>query len=886
MNVVNLRSREARSRTLCGGKGAGLAALIDAAMPVPEGFVVTTAAFTEFLAHNGLESACSELDHVELQRRVELGERLRQGISTGDFPRSIAEGIQGMLAAIEERIGQRPLWAVRSSAIAEDTDRASFAGQYDTSLGVAASQITEAVRHSWRSSFSEHAIRYRAQQRTDENRMAVLVQVLVHAETAGVCFTIDPLTGEPRIVINANYGFGESVVGGQVTPDTFILDRLDTKSILEIAGHKHTQTIVGANGVEAIEVSADKQDSLCLSPAEATEIARLALSVEKLHGGPVDVEWAYQGAQLFLLQARSITSERASSSPPPKDWIPASNTQIDPKYPLYSNGNISEVLPGCVTPLSWDHTGQLIEHAFQTQLEALGAIDPSDEAPSVLGFFYHRPYINVSLLLEAATRTPGMTPDTVHEELIGKPESRTPALRAADFLPHRFGRLWRVLRVVLVHARTLSSRIEACRHSAESDETRVSDAWLTSASDELLLEQVRMNADLAAPSVVHVWASTLASVAFTQLRRFTARWLGDEDGALASELVTGIEHLPSIAPALALQGLCEKIARSEDLAMLFRSDADDTAILEALRSDPLNQELEDFLSRYGHRGVSEAELQRSCWREDPAQVVSLMRNNFRPGAATPIDVFARQRRAHEAAMGKLDVLSAWRRFWLRALIRRARSGLLNRETMKDLVVRRLDRSRRVYRELNRRLVARHLIVSPDDMFFLRWSELRDLVAGTWSAREVAELMEERQRDYRWSRQVDVPKLQRGRPRVLDPEELKYDLELAGMGVSPGRITGTARVVTDPRHGAYIEPGEILVAPVTDVAWTPLFAQAGGLVVEVGGLLSHGSIVAREYGVPTVVGVAGATRSIRTGDRISVDGSSGRVRKLEAVEIRR
>ena len=669
-----------------------------------------------------------------------------------------------------------------------------------------------------------------------------------------------------------------------MTPDTFILDRFGTQPILEIAGHKQTQTIVGADGVEAVELSAEKRDPLCLSPAQATEIAELALSVEALHGAPVDVEWAYQDDRLFLLQARSITFERTSTRPPPQSWVPVSNTQIDPKYPLYSNGNISEVLPGCVTPLSWDHTGQLIEHAFQTQLEALGAIDPSDGAPSVLGFFYHRPYINVSLLLEASSRTPGMTPDTVHEELIGKPETRTPALRAADFLPSRFGRLWRVLRVVLVHARTLSSRIEACRQSAESDEAQFSQAWLMSASDETLLEQVRMSDDLATPSVVHVWASTLASVAFTQLRRFTARWLDDEDGAVASELVTGIEHLPSIAPALALQGLCEKIAHSEDLVALFRSDADDAAILDALRSHPLHQDLESFLAEYGHRGVSEAELQRACWREDPTQVISLMRNNFRRGAATPVDVFARQRRAHEAAMGKLDSLSAWRRFWLRALIRRARSGLLNRETMKDLVIRRIDRSRRVYRELNRRLVARQLLGSPDDMFFLRWSELRELVTGTWSVQEAAKLVEERQRDYRWSRQVDVPKLQRGTPQVVDPSELKYDLELTGMGVSPGRITGTARVVTDPRFGAYIEPGEILVAPVTDVAWTPLFAQAGGLVVEVGGLLSHGSIVAREYGVPTVVGVAGATRAIRTGDRISVDGSSGRVRKLEIMEI--
>jgi pyruvate,water dikinase len=882
MNVVDLRSTEARSRALCGGKGAALAALIGEAMPVPDGFIVTTTAFTDFLEHNGLQSACSELHDAELDRRIEIGQRLQREISIGDLPGTLEEQIQRARAQIEERVGQRPLWAVRSSAIAEDTGSASFAGQYDTSLGVAADEITAALRRSWRSSFSERAIRYRAEVGSDEHRMAVLVQVLLDAETAGVCFTVDPVTEEPRIVINANYGFGESVVGGQVSPDTFILDRLGRKPGLEIAGDKQTQTILGPNGMETVEVPAEKRGSLCLSPAEASEIAQLGLSVEMMHGAPVDIEWAYQSGQLFLLQARSITSDRASFSPPPQHWIPASNTRIDPKYPLYSNGNISEVLPGCVTPLSWDHTGQLIEHAFQTQLEALGAIDPSDGAPSVLGFFYHRPYINASLLLEAAARTPGMTPDTVHEELIGKPESRTPAFRATDFLPHRFGRLWRVLRVVLVHSRTLSSRIDACRRSAEADEARFSQAWLTSQSDQSLLEQVRMNHDLAAPSVVHVWASTLASVAFTQLRRFTARWLGDEDGALASELVTGIQHLPSIAPALALQALCEKIARSEDLVMLFRSDMGDAAILEALRRDPLHEELEGFLIQYGHRGVSEAELQRPCWREDPTQIISLMRNNFRPGAATPIDVFARQRRAHEAAMAKLDSLNGWRRFWLKALIRRARSGLLNRERMKDLVIRRLDRSRRVYRELNRRLVARRLIASTDDMFFLRWCELRDLLTANWSAREAAELVQERRRDYRWSRQVDVPKLQRGTPQILDPNELKFDLELAGMGVSPGRVTGTARVVTDPRFGAYIEPGEILVAPVTDVAWTPLFAQAAGLVVEVGGLLSHGSIVAREYGVPTVVGVAGATRSILTGDRISVDGSTGRVRKLEVV----
>ena len=203
--------------------------------------------------------------------------------------------------------------------------------------------------------------------------------------------------------------------------------------------------------------------------------------------------------------------------------------------------------------------------------------------------------------------------------------------------------------------------------------------------------------------------------------------------------------------------------------------------------------------------------------------------------------------------------------------------------MKDLVIRRLDRSRLVYRELNRRLVARGLTSSPDDMFFLLWGEIKALATGVRTPEDIAQVIEARRRDYQWSQRVDVPKLQEGTPRTLDATDTPHGLELDGMGVSPGRVTGVARVVTDPRSSAYIEPGEILVAPVTDVAWTPLFAQAAGLVVEVGGLLSHGSIVAREYGVPAVVGVTGATRTIRTGDRITLDGATGQVLKLTAPE---
>jgi phosphohistidine swiveling domain-containing protein len=882
MNVVDLRSPEAKSRALCGGKGAELALLIGDSLPVPDGFVVTTAAFSSFLEANGLDTPCSELRGAGSERSVELAKELRHRIASAGFPDSLRDEVSRKLAGFEDEGLHPQLWAVRSSAIAEDTDSASFAGQYDTTLGVQATEVPRAIRDSWSSMFSERAVRYRKERGATDDRMAVVVQRLLRPEAAGVCFTVDPVSGADQIVINANYGLGESVVGGYATPDTYVVDGRTFAVVSQLAGCKTTQVVAGERGIETTTVPAEKQQALCLAPAQASEVAKLASAVAARHRRPVDIEWAYAEGTLHLLQARAITSDPAAAASPPPGWAPANNTPIDARYPLYSNGNISEVMPGCVSPLSWDHTGRLIEHAFRSQLAALGAIDRK-AGPSVLGFFFHRPYVNVSLLVDAASRTPGMTPDTVLEEFVGKPDATTPAVTVRDFMPHRVPRLGRVAWTVLRHATALPARIEDCQRAAKSDAAQVSQQWLAEASDEVLLEHVRMSDELGAPSVVHVWASTLASVAFTQLRRRTSSWLQDTDGALASELVTGIERLPSAEPALALHALSKKVAASPALAELFRGNADDATLLDALRGDPLHADLALFVQQYGHRGVAEAELNRPCWREDPTQLISLMRNNLRPGAVTQVDLRERQKRAHREAMSRLDGLSWWRRRWLRLLIDRARVGFLQRETMKDLVIRRLDRSRLVYREINRRLVSRGLTSSPDDIFFLLWDEVKSLVNGARSKEDTARVIDQRRRDYRWSRQVEVPKLQQNTARTLDGADAPAGLKLDGMGVSPGRVTGVARVVTDPRSSAYIEPGEILVAPVTDVAWTPLFAQAAGLVVEVGGLLSHGSIVAREYGVPAVVGVAGATRTIQTGDRISLDGATGRVFKLTGEE---
>ena len=234
MNVVDLRSTEARSRTRCGGKGAGIATLAGEAMPVPEGFVVTTDAFAVLLETKGLLTACDELHAAEPARQVELGERLQRRILATDFPAAIEDEVSLKLDGYDD--DGRALWAVRSSAVAEDTADASFAGQYDTVLGVSSGEVTAAIQQVWGSAFCERAVRYRQERGTTETRMAVVVQLLLRPDSAGVCFTADPFGKVDKIIINANYGLGESVVSGTVIPDTYEVDRREMLPTTEVVG--------------------------------------------------------------------------------------------------------------------------------------------------------------------------------------------------------------------------------------------------------------------------------------------------------------------------------------------------------------------------------------------------------------------------------------------------------------------------------------------------------------------------------------------------------------------------------------------------------------------------------------------------------------------------
>ncbi len=920
--IVDLSEPGADEPRVAGGKASALAVLARAGLPVPPGFVVTTSAFEATLRALELEDALARAcaltsgpRSAEQERALaEARERLREAPLLPELEEELARGLERLAAGSVAPL----LLAVRSSAVAEDLAGASFAGQYETVLGVTGlDEVRDALRHCWASFLGARAQQYverlgplsaDGEQLAGELPVAgaVLVQRLIDADLAGVAFSIDPVVAPAEgasesVVINASYGLGHAVVGGLVTPDCYRVERATGRLIERQLGTKALRTRPVPGGTEETPVPLADRERHCLDDDAAERVAALAERVEVLSHAPADIEWALDGQGLWLLQGRPITTattttraRRAAPSAleepalPPADWQPDLNTIIDPRYPLYSNGNISEVLPGCTTPLSWSLIGPALERGFRAPAEELGLAAPLGPGLLVLGFFYFRPYLNVSYFVEVAERMPGLSPDVILEEFVGPPETRTRGASLRDLLPHRLWRGLRAYRAGARRAQRLGRDLTELHALYEGDAARFAEhpSW----SLEQLLDELDGARRGDAATVTHIWVSQFAVASFSALRGLTARWLEDASGSLAAELVTGLGTLPSADPAYGIHALATSVAASQELSALFARERDDARLALALADPTASQEicrfqaeLARFLERFGHRAVCEAEYRNRAWREAPEQVLAHVRNLLGAGAPSPAAVQARQRAASRAAETRARArLSPLQRRLFDRTLRECRKRIAQREEMKNLLILFADRGRRLFRRLETLLVETRKLDQGDDLYFLTLDEALRLGRSALESDAARALIRRRRRDFAWAERVNVPRLQQGRPRFLavsEAEDASRATVLTGLGVSPGVVEGRARVLLDPRRDSTLEPGEILVAPVTDLGWTPLFTSAAGLVVDVGGLLSHGSIVAREYGLPAVVGVRHGTTTIRTGDLLRLDGAAGRVTVL-------
>jgi rifampicin phosphotransferase len=880
--LVDLVDIDSSMINAVGGKALNLGIMSSGELPVPGGFCVTTEAY-RLVVQGRLDDLMDKLaGSTDPGGVAEAAEEARKRVLAVKPQAELRTAITDHYRALGD---DEPV-AVRSSATAEDLAYASFAGQQDTYLNVVGSAaLLDAVRRCWASLWTDRAVSYRNANGIDHRSvaLAVVVQRMIDAAAAGVMFTANPITGSRNeTVIDASPGLGEAVVSGAVNPDHFVVNSVDRKIVSRRVGDKRVMiTSTPGGGTEHHEL-ADQSSEACLDDDQVLRLVDLGQQVQRLYGAPQDTEWALDAAgRLWLTQARPITTLYPLAYPLARTHRPGLRVLM-----CFS---LAQGLTRPITPMGIAAV-RLIGSSVATAIK-LPLAQPL-AGPPAMHAVGQRIYVDVTSALRNRIGR-----RAVVFGVFGMMEARTSAVlktlaewpefsiidsRDHTLLRHIAAAALRNKMPVRV-AIGLANPEWAYREIAASERRLRRSLTLpanATASQRLdFVEQRLGEAFFVMPRTVpYAIGGYLMLAASRRLLRDVA-----QPGEL-QEVLRGLPHNITTEMDLKLWELTEEI-RSDEASRTAFTDLAVPDLLQRYRERALpavaQRGLQGFLRRFGHRAVAEIDLGMPRWSDDPSYLFGVISNylrldesdldpasQFRAGAAKAESMITSlTSRAAERSRIRAK-LAGW-------TLRRVRQLAGLRETHKFPLALVFAVMREHLKAVGRELAAANVLDQADDVFFLDLGDVRRGLAGE----DLRTLVAERREAYEQElRRRHIPRLLLSdgtEPEALATQAARADGALVGSPASTGAVTGRARVVLDP-VGAHLEPGEILVAPSTDPGWTPLFLTAGGLVMEMGGSGSHGAVVAREYGIPAVVGVPEATQKIETGQLITVDGSAGLV----------
>jgi phosphoenolpyruvate synthase/pyruvate phosphate dikinase len=860
--VLRLEEIDKTQVALAGGKGAQLGELSQIeGIRVPAGFCVTTDAFRQIIAT--VPATADQLDHLS---RLDPDDRYAIRKLSAEVRRTL-EGIaipDDLAAAITRsvtRLGGQAAYAVRSSATAEDLPTASFAGQQDTYLNVVGpTAILQHVSRCWASLFTERAVAYRLRNGFDHRQvqMAVIVQRMLFPQAAGVLFTADPVTSDRKVVsIEASFGLGEALVAGLVNPDVYQVR--DGEVVAKMVAVKQRAVVASpAGGTQELPIGPDRQQQPALTDAQIVRLAQLGRRIEAHFGNPQDIEWCLVDDGFQIVQSRPITTLFP---------VPAASDQGNHVY--VSVGH-QQMMTDPMKPLGlsfWKLTaGRPMTEAggrlFVDVTQMLGS--PATRAALVKGLGTSDPLIGDALatILDRGDFIP-VLPDDPHADM---PVGTEPATIETD-------------------PAIVAGLIERSQASLATTKRDIATKSGTALLDFILADIQELKRVLFVPE--NLQAITAGMQASWWLNEKLQEWLGEKNAV--DTLTQSVPGNVTSEMGLALLDVADVIRPHPDV-VAFLQHVEDENFLTELPALEGGREARDaiqaFLDKYGMRCVGEIDITRPRWAERPTTLVPLILSNirnFEPGAAKRRFDQGEQ----EARQKEQDLLTRLRALpdgerkadETKRMIDRVRTFAGYREYPKYHMISRYWVYKQALLKEADRLVRAGVLRDREDIFYLTFAELQEVVR---TSQADDQLIRERQDAFR-SYQALTP------PRVLtsDGEAVAGTYRrggvppgaLTGLPVSAGTVEGRARVILDMAD-ADLEPGDILVTAYTDPSWTPAFVAIRGLVTEVGGLMTHGAVIAREYGLPAVVGVEHATRLIRDGQQIRVHGTDGYVEILQ------
>lgn len=858
--------RTCTDRTLAGGKAAGLARLLAAGFPVPPGICVTTEAYRLHLSETGysLEERWRVVKVATRGERAAILAECRSLICDIDLSQ-LAAACVTQVTQLDATFNGR--WAVRSSATNEDGAPVSFAGLYRTHLALALSDLAAAIKDLWASVWEERVVEYvLTKQITAEcPAMAVIVQPMVAAVAAGVAFSVHPLTGRSnRVAVNAVPGLAMPLVEGRATPDEYTVEMNEAGHPVQIVerliADKSEQLLLTGDGLQNAAVPLSKQGQSCLTDDQVLSLARLAKQVEKVFQNPVDLEWAIEGNTLWLLQARPVTAVHASPDLTDDDCE-------------WSRANFKETMPEVPSPLGLSFLEYFMEAYIVAHYRRLGCRIP--EGLSSVRTLHGRPFINVTLFHSLVGQLGG-DPSLNVEHMGGEPLRKEPSFTK----PGRLGLvrvgwlMWRELERVTRSAPGWFAEMKQLASSYHRE--RIRDLSL----DELAGHLDELGRWLDRREITFGIAAGVGQCLQT-FNRLLPEWLGPEWRRLLNAALQGQGSVISAQQILRLAEVVHIARQDNDLTDILRKGMDLAGLRRSMPRSAFLTAFDHYLDDYGHRGVGESDIMSPRMSEQPDVLLDVIRVQLRGPASDLSHVLDRQRSTRTDALETIRARCGWRldRWW--AFLwwyRRLSRFFALREANRHHLMYYSLAARNLLLRFGERLVERGILDSRDDVFFLTLDERVAVVSDRtrdWNG----SITRRRADRERWLRMM-VPDTIRDWKSIEDSgaaAAAPSDGSLPrGIPISAGRATGPARLVRSMADWNKVKTGDIIVAPIIDPGIAPLFGIAAGIVAEMGGTLSHGAIIAREYGLPAVANVPGIMNAVKDGERLTLDAASGEV----------
>ncbi|WP_410490984.1 phosphoenolpyruvate synthase [Bacillus tropicus] len=864
--VLDFQEIEKGQLSLVGGKGLNLGELSNIqGIEVPEGFCVTTVGYEKAIEQNkNLQTLLQQLTKLKLEDRAQIGEmskEIREVIMAVQIPSDVVEAVAHYLS----RFGNEHAYAVRSSATAEDLPYASFAGQQDTYLNIIGKEaILQHVRKCWASLFTERAVMYRMQNGFEHNQVSicVVVQKMVFPEASGILFTADPITSSRKILsIDASFGLGEALVSGLVSADNYkvkegkIVDKVISTKKVAIYALKE-------GGTETKQINSAQQKIQTLSEQQILQLAQIGRQIEAYFGCPQDIEWCLVDNTFYIVQSRPITTLYP---------IPEEN---DEGNHVYISVGHQQMMTDAMKPLGLSFflltTSAPMRKAggrlFVDATQRLASPASRDYLINTLG--KSDPLIR-DALTTVVERDNFITllPDEETEKSASKskpPVSLQPEIENDPAIV-----------------------TELIKNSEASLEELKENMQLKSGVDVLdfILEDIQqLKKVLFNPqSIAVIMAGMNAS---TWINEKMEQWLGEKNAA--DTLSQSVQNNITSEMGLALMEVADVIRPYEEVITYLQHVENDSFLDEFVQfkgGEKAREAIDAFLNKYGMRCSGEIDITKTRWSEKPTTIIPMILNNIRDfeyGASKRKFEEGLQEalKKEEELVDRLQQLPDGKQKVeeTKRMIRNIRNFIGYREYPKYGMINRYFIYKQALLKEAEQLVQSGVIHEVDDIYYLTFEELHEVVR---TKKLSYDLIHKQKNDYKLYEKLTPPRIMTSDGEIITGKYKRENLPvdaIAGLPVSSGLVEGRARVILN-MEDANLEEGDILVTAFTDPGWTPLFVSIKGLVTEVGGLMTHGAVIAREYGLPAVVGVENATKLIKDGQRIRVHGTEGYIEVL-------